>query len=178
MHFKKPFTNHQPVGSDIYVLTLLLVRTEDSIILLINWGKISQHWVLSMDGYYIHLSSCAIINSAPFRTTWWWVVAHFENCRGHFDEINLNFHWLRGKTDALVGWFHTISEQCKIVHIKAWGKWQWQLFCRRHYKAKVYSQMSKWNKGNIGSGNGFALNRLKSHCLNSGAYRRHQTVIC
>ena len=38
----------------------------------------------------------------------------FENCRGgggHSDEIKIDFYRLRGKTDALVGRFHTIGEQ-------------------------------------------------------------------
>ena len=49
----------------------------------------------------------------------WWTVKccrgwgrSFENCRGHSEEINIDFHWLRGSTETLVGWCHTIGEQC------------------------------------------------------------------
>ena len=38
----------------------------------------------------------------------------FENCRGHSDENDIDFYRLWGKTDSLVGRFHTIDEQCRL----------------------------------------------------------------
>ena len=187
MHFKKPFTNHQPFGSDICVLTLLLVRTKNSIILLINWGKISQHWVLCMNGYCIHLSSCAIINWAPFRATWWWVVAHFARWRHQMETFSAllaicagnspvpgEFPAQRPVTRNFDVFFDRQPD--KRLSKQPWCWWfetpSWSLWRQRSGKL----QGGLW--WNIGSGHGLALNRLKSHCLNSGAYRRHQTVIC
>ena len=56
-------------------------------------------------------------NPRAWQNRWWAVKfckgwgRSFKNSRGHSNESNIDFHRLRGKTDALVVRFHTIGDQ-------------------------------------------------------------------